>query len=104
MVATGHMGKFKAIIFIIRRDKPYTKLKPGQESMERDFYAKATHEAPNGKVVLSNYNRFESSYAQNIAKTVATGDYQIPLKNNNTMCKLFKTSQNFSPLRVCSQP
>ena len=55
--------------------------------MERDFYAQATHEAPNGKVALSNYGRFESTYGQNIAKTVAVGDYHVPLKNNNTMCK-----------------
>lgn len=87
MVASDHMGKFRVKFFILHRDKPYTKLKPGQESMDRDFYAQATHEAPNGKVALSNYGRFESSYSQNIAKTVATGDYQVPLKNNNTMCK-----------------
>jgi hypothetical protein len=68
-------------------DKPYTMLKPGQASMERDFYAQATHEAPNGKVALSNYGRFESTYGQNVAKTVAVGDYHVPLKNNNTMCK-----------------
>jgi|LauGreDrversion4_2_1035121.scaffolds.fasta_scaffold1483439_2 hypothetical protein len=88
MVASDLMGKFRQNPLIKYRDKPYTKLKPGQESMDRDFYAQATHEAPNGKIVLSNYGRFESSYAQNIAKTVATGDYQIPLKNNNTMCKI----------------
>jgi hypothetical protein len=87
MVASDPMGRFLCILFVINRDKPYTKLKPGQESMDRDFYAQATHEAPNGKVVLSNYGRFESSYAQNISKTVANGDYQVPLKNNNTMCK-----------------
>ena len=87
MVASDHMGRFLCFYNVINRDKPYTKLKPGQESMDRDFYAQATHEAPNGKVVLSNYGRFESSYAKNISKTVANGDYQVPLKNNNTMCK-----------------
>jgi hypothetical protein len=30
--------------------------------MERDFYAQATHEVPNGKIALSNYGRFESTY------------------------------------------
>jgi len=55
--------------------------------MDRDFYAQATREAPDGKAVLSNYGRFESVYNQNVAKTVAPGDYKVPLKNNNTMCK-----------------
>ena len=87
MEASDHMGRFYYQFIHFHRDKPYTKLKPGQESMDRDFYAQATHEAPNGKIVLSNYGRFESSYAQNISKTVASGDYQVPLKNNNTMCK-----------------
>jgi hypothetical protein len=54
--------------------------------MERNFYAEATHEAPDGKAVLSNYGRFESVYGQNTSKTVAVGDYTVPLKNNNTMC------------------
>lgn len=30
--------------------------------MERNFYAEATHEVPDGKAVLSNYGRFESVY------------------------------------------
>ena len=55
--------------------------------MDRDFYAHASHEVPDGKVVLSNYGRFESVYAQNVSSKVAPGDYVVPLKNNNTMCK-----------------
>jgi hypothetical protein len=55
--------------------------------MERDFYAKANKESPDGKVVLSNFTRYESVYGQNIASNVAPGDYTVPLKNNNTMCK-----------------
>ena len=55
--------------------------------MERDFYANATRESPDGQVVLKNFTRYESVYGQNIAKTIAPGDYTVPLKNNNTMCK-----------------
>ena len=69
-------------------DKPYSHLKPGQPSVERDFYANATRESPDGQVVLKNFTRYESVYGQNIAKTIAPGDYTVPLKNNNTMCKL----------------
>jgi hypothetical protein len=57
--------------------------------MERDFYAKATRESPDGQVILNNFTRYESVYGQNIAKTIAPGDYTVPLKNNNTMCKRF---------------
>lgn len=73
------------------RDKPYSHLKPGQASLDRDYYAKATREQPDGNVVLGNFTRYESVYGQNIAKTVAPGDYTVPLKNNNTMCKVVQT-------------
>lgn len=66
--------------------------------MERDFYAQATREVPDGKVVLSNYGRFESVYAQNVAKTVAPGDYTVPLKNSNTMCKQSSFFKQFQSL------
>jgi hypothetical protein len=38
--------------------------------MERDFYANANKESPDGKVVLGNFTRYESVYGQNIAKNV----------------------------------
>ena len=68
-------------------DKPYSIMKPGQASQERNFYAEANHEVPDGKVVLSNYGRFQSVYGQNVSSTIGLGDYKVPLKNNNTMCK-----------------
>jgi hypothetical protein len=80
------MGKRLNPFILHYRDKPYSHLKPGQATMERDFYAKANKEFPDGKVVLSNFTRYESVYGQNIAKNVAPGDYTVPLKNNNTMC------------------
>src|SRR6185437_13350199 len=67
------------------RDKPYSHLKPGQKSLDRDYYSKATHEKPNGKVCLTNYGRFDSVYNENIAATVKVGDFKVPNKNANTM-------------------
>ena len=80
----------------ISRDKPYSHLKPGQESLDRDYYAAATHEKPDGQVAMSNYGRFESIYNQNVGKTVKIGDYVVPQKNANTMSIIL--SLKFSPL------
>lgn len=85
-------------------DKPYSQLKPGQPSMERNFYQEATREVPDGKAVLSNFGRFESIYGQNVSKGVGQGDYKVPLKNNNTMCKLKHAGNMIRPLRVRAQP
>jgi hypothetical protein len=68
-------------------------MKPGQANVERNFYAEATHEVPDGKVVMSNYGRFESIYKQNTSAKVGLGDYKVPLKNNNTMCKALRYNQ-----------
>jgi hypothetical protein len=43
------MGTLITKLIILCRDKPYSKLKPGQATMERNFYAEATHENPDGK-------------------------------------------------------
>ena len=43
----NHMGNFKNDVKLFR-DKPYSHLKPGQKSLDRDYYAKATNEVPNG--------------------------------------------------------
>ena len=92
------MGKYTPLNSLNLRDKPYTQLKPGQASMERDYFAQATKESPNGKAVLSNYGRFESVYGQNLSKNTANGDYVVPLKNNNTMCKPTVKIIKYSPL------
>ena len=55
--------------------------------MERNFFAEATHEVPDGKIALSNYERFKSVYGQKVSANAQPGDYKVPLKNNNTMCK-----------------
>jgi len=66
-------------------DKPYSNLKTGQVSLDRDYYAKANQEVPNGKVALDNFGRFGTVYKENISETVQPGDYKVPLKNANTM-------------------
>ena len=72
------------LIFMCR-DKPYSKLKPGQSTLERDYYAKANQEVPDGRVTLKNFNRFDTNYRENIAQTVTPSDYKVPSKNQNTM-------------------
>ncbi len=60
-MASDPMGNiFSLKIF---RDKPYSSLKPAQP-LERDYYSTATREIPNGKNVLSNFGRFQSTYRQ----------------------------------------
>jgi hypothetical protein len=49
--------------------------------LDRDYYAKATHEVPDGKVTLSNFGRFDSIYNEGIAQTVKGTDYVVPSKN-----------------------
>lgn len=92
MVVSSPMGKSLAsyhhILIAKYRDKPYSHLKPGQKALERDYYAHATTEKPNGQVSLANFGRFDSVYNQNVAATVKVGDYQVPNKNANTMSKL----------------
>ena len=39
-------------------DKPYSRMKPGQTQLDRDYYKDATAEHPDGGKVLSNYGRF----------------------------------------------
>lgn len=83
------MGTITSQLFTdYNRDKPYSHLKPGQKSLDRDYYANATHEQPDGKVALQNFSRFDSVYGQNVAKTVQVGDYKVPNKNANTMSKI----------------
>ena len=60
-------------------------MKAGQETLDREYYSKATHEKPDGKVSLQNFGRFDSIYNQNVAQTVKVGDYIVPNKNANQM-------------------
>ena len=60
-------------------------LKPGQHSLQREYYKDVTHEKPSGEAVLKNYNRFESNFDQTHSKVVKLGDYKVPAKSMNTM-------------------
>jgi hypothetical protein len=43
---------------LIIRDKPFSQLKPGQKTVQRDYYQNVTTEKADGAEVLSNYGRF----------------------------------------------
>ena len=82
------MGKSLMPGLIKNRDKPYSRFKHGQESLERDYYSKATQEVPSGEKCLDNYQRFNSDYGKCVSKTVKPGDYIVPSKDANTLGKL----------------
>ena len=69
------------------RDKPCSMFKPGQTSLDRDYYAAATTAKPDGTACLQNYQRFGSDYANKLAGTVKHGDYKVPSKDANTLGK-----------------
>jgi len=58
MEVSGLTGK----IPLTSSAKPYSELKPGQTTLERDYYKDATHEKPDGQKCLTNYGRFASVY------------------------------------------
>lgn len=64
-------------------------MKPGQDKLQRQYYDKATHEVPSGKTVLSNYQRFKSTYDKHHNDAVGRGDYVVPDKSQNNMSKLY---------------
>lgn len=67
------------------RNKPYSHLKPGQKTLERDYYKDATNEKPSGEACLTNYGRFQSIYDQNQNKNIKKGDYVVPDKGRSSM-------------------
>lgn len=85
MAGYAYHAKFKCLTYC--RDKPYSRFKPGQTTLERDYYAVATTEKPDGARCLTNYKRFGSEYIGNVSQTVKVGDYQVPCKDANVMGK-----------------
>lgn len=55
--------------------------------MERQYYDKVNHEAPHGKTVLNNYQRFKSNYDNHHNGNVQKGGYVVPNKSMNNMSK-----------------
>jgi hypothetical protein len=61
--------------------------KPGQKTLERDYYAAATTEKANGGQCLENYQRFGSDYNRGVSGAVKPGDYKVPSKDANNLGK-----------------
>ena len=69
------------------RAKPYSNFKPGQTTLDRDYYKDATHEVPSGQQNLQNYQRFGSDYGRGVSGAVKPGDYKVPSKDANNLSK-----------------
>merc|ERR1711953_799391 len=65
--------------------KPYSNFKPGQTTLQRDYYGDANQEKPSGDVNLQNYQRFGSDYSKGVSKSVKPGDYVVPSKDANNL-------------------
>ena len=95
MLATpvsSHTGKNSKILDSFNlvhdcRDKAYSKFKPGQTALTRDYYKDATQEKVCGEKALENYNRFKSDYGKNVSGNPKVGDYVVPSQDANTLCK-----------------
>ena len=66
-------------------NKPYSMFKPGQASLDRDYYQHATQEQADGNKCLGNYNRFNSDYNKGVSTAVKPGDYKVPEKDANNL-------------------
>ena len=86
MQGSGLTGKFVCINSCCR-DKPYSTLKSGQTTMDREYYDKATQEKPNGQRCLSNFQRFETDYSARISLNTKLGDFKVPSKDANQLSK-----------------
>ncbi len=85
---TNPTGKNSNVIaHSLCRDKPYSKFKPGQHSLSRDYYKDATQEKDCGATSLENFNRFKSDYGKNVSENAKVGDYVVPSQDANTLCK-----------------
>ena len=100
MLASNHMGKSKAPtsdatclthqhlpLSLSISAKPYSNFKPGQTTLDRDYYGAATQEKPSGEKCLGNYQRFGSDYNKGVSTAVKPGDYVVPSKDANNLSK-----------------
>ena len=74
-----------SLICIDHRTKPYSNFKPGQTSLERNYYQDATQEKADGSRCLQNYQRFGSDYGKGVSGAVKPGDYKVPCKDANNL-------------------
>ena len=56
-------------------------MKPGQFTMDRDYYKDVSTEKADGASVLKNFTRYQSIYDQNQSSNVKLGDYHVPAKS-----------------------
>lgn len=54
----------------------YSVLKPGQRSLDREYYNHANTEKRNGQTYLSSYSRFGTNHQVTVDKTVKPTDYK----------------------------
>lgn len=66
-------------------NKPYSQYKPGQTTLDRDYYQHATAEQANGAKCLQNFQRFGSDYNRGVSNAVKPGDYKVPQKDANNL-------------------
>ena len=71
------------------RAKPYSNFKPGQTTLDRDYYQHATTEKADGATCLDNFQRFGSDYNRGVSTSVKPGDYKVPSKDANNLSKYF---------------
>ena len=64
---------------------PYSAYKPGQTTLDREYYDKATRDKPDGKGYLGGYSRFGSVYNKNLSETVKPSDYKNQVASTNNM-------------------
>ena len=62
-------------------------LKPGQTRTDREYYQNVTTDKPDGKKVLDNYKRYQSTYDEKHNGNINKGDHVVPAKSQNTMGK-----------------
>ena len=79
------LDKEGADCIFLRSDKPYSIFKPGQHSLERDYYKDATKEKADGGNCLENFSRFGSEYGKKVDPSVKPGDYVVPSKDANNL-------------------
>jgi hypothetical protein len=67
------------------RQKPYSTLKPGQQSLTRTYYPVSTRNLPDGKGYTTNYKRFGSIYGQCHNQNVSPNDYKSATAAKNAL-------------------
>ena len=65
----------------------YSVLKPGQKSLDREYYNNANTVKPSGQTYLSTYSRFGSNHQITVDKTVKPTDYKAASRSGKQNLK-----------------